>query len=1154
VVSWEVTNDGPGAVPGGQWRDAIFLSSSAQADQNAAPMGSVLRTDLLSAGASYDAELSLTLSDPSATGTFYIGVATNTYAASSQEGVFEGYRTRNNVLAVSTQVVLPPPSDLIVTSVVAPVVITPGQDTDISWSLQNIGANTASGTVRSIIYLSTDSTLSDGDPVVAVQDDPITLSPSSGQMMRAHVDPARALKVDALGNYHGPAPGLPVGAAFVIVRTNVTRAIRESDYGNDLGHSAIASTISVDTLIVGIERIFNTPTSIDRYFRVHIDHSMDLRLSVTGRNAGDEVELFESYGATPSRSLADTVGTRVTDNVTDVSLSGVAPGDVYLLVHRAASDTTMLDVRAEELGFTVLRAFPVVLGAGRVTMTVSGGGFTDSTVFDLVDSGGAVAAQSMPLLVTSTSARVRWMLQNVSFGKYRLEARRGLASATLTDTVSVVPATPMTVAYSTTLPPSFRAGPPIEYVLSIRNTGNVDAEDVEVLVGMTEGVLPLAVPDDGGLLTSTSLGERLVAAVYKEQGVSLSVGGDATFPALIGNERQPALMVPLETTDLAPDAVAQERLLLRPGTPAATVAADVEVYSKAELISGLLRRIESGRLEVLDSLGTGPSGVLSDSSATARMELQWFVDAGVLSSSDAASGGVASVLEPQPAESIDERGAFTVVSRIASDRNAIPRGVERFDGAASRLSLEPTPRPNDPPPFDPIRDCMERKVYNREACWAVYYLTKALPLACTAAGGPGVATLAKVVCGAVGIWATQGATATLNNCLAENSKIDCSHAVIGYDPNDLVGPAGSGARRWIPGRAGVSYAVRFENDPKIATAPAQGVSVVANIDSALDIRQVRLGGLGFAGMRFEGGRGRSFWSERLRVADSVGVNVDVTAGIDVVKRQVFWNFRSIDPTTGDTPLNPRAGFLAVDDGSGRGVGVCEFGAMTTGASHAYAIGESASVVFDQNAPVATNTWMNWVDTNPPTSRITGATNAGSEGGGVILHLTASDAESGIGGVEVFVSEDGADYADAGAASGDSSFVLATQGGHSYGVYSLAMDIAGNVEAKKPSADLAFKWDGTTSVGPKHWPLKPMILAANPLRPNGILRVLGPASRSVRVQIFDIAGRRLLQQEKPGMDPSGFSVDLRMADLRPGMVWVRAEGDAWKVTRPILILQ
>ncbi|NJO93753.1 MAG: hypothetical protein HC820_04250, partial [Hydrococcus sp. RM1_1_31] len=47
--------------------------------------------------------------------------------------------------------------------------------------------------------------------------------------------------------------------------------------------------------------------------------------------------------------------------------------------------------------------------------------------------------------------------------------------------------------------------------------------------------------------------------------------------------------------------------------------------------------------------------------------------------------------------------------------------------------------------------------------------------------------------------------------------------IVSHDPNDILGPQGYGTERWISAKSPLDYTIRFENDPKLASAPAQVV-------------------------------------------------------------------------------------------------------------------------------------------------------------------------------------------------------------------------------------------------------------------------------------------------------------------------------------------
>jgi hypothetical protein len=154
-----------------------------------------------------------------------------------------------------------------------------------------------------------------------------------------------------------------------------------------------------------------------------------------------------------------------------------------------------------------------------------------------------------------------------------------------------------------------------------------------------------------------------------------------------------------------------------------------------------------------------------------------------------------------------------------------------------------------------------------------------------------------------------------------NDKTDVKRS---FDPNDIIGPEGHGEEKWVGIQKPLQYTIRYENDPVLATAPAQIVTIRQDLDPNADVRSFRLGQYGFGPFRFNPPVNSSYHSERLNTADSLGVMVDVTAGIDVVSRQAFWVFRSIDPATGDVPQSVLSGFLPPNDTTGTGEGFVNY--------------------------------------------------------------------------------------------------------------------------------------------------------------------------------------------------------------------------------------
>ena len=94
------------------------------------------------------------------------------------------------------------------------------------------------------------------------------------------------------------------------------------------------------------------------------------------------------------------------------------------------------------------------------------------------------------------------------------------------------------------------------------------------------------------------------------------------------------------------------------------------------------------------------------------------------------------------------------------------------------------------------------------------------------------------------------------------------------------------------------------------------------------------------------------YSTRMDLRDSMLIYVDLTAGLDVERRQAFWRFSSINPDNGYAPWQVDRGMLPVNDSTHVGEGFVTFHIqpgteMQTGDT----ISLRADIVFDQNAPI-----------------------------------------------------------------------------------------------------------------------------------------------------------------------------------------------------------
>ena len=333
-----------------------------------------------------------------------------------------------------------------------------------------------------------------------------------------------------------------------------------------------------------------------------------------------------------------------------------------------------------------------------------------------------------------------------------------------------------------------------------------------------------------------------------------------------------------------------------------------------------------------------------------------------------------------------------------------------------------------------------------------------------------------------------------NPCDCTTDDCICIRVVGAADPNDILGPEGYGEQQWVAMKDRLTYMIRFENDPEFATAPAQVVRVELPIDAELDPFTLQLHGFGFGAYYYQLNSAPSFYSDRITgTADSLGVYVDITAGLDVVNRKAYWTFRSIDPNTGLVPLDPLKGFLPVNDTTlsdtiarpGEGFVNFSLKPITTAETGDTAQAQ-ASIVFDQEPALATNEWSNLIDAVAPTSTLQPLPSF-TEDMSLPIYWNAVDDPGGVGvhAVDLFASKNGGPFYEVAAGIQSGFYVFEADTGASYSFYTLASDHVNNREAVKPgsppvqfgaitSARIQVKailqgaWNGTdmnTTIGP-----------------------------------------------------------------------------------------
>jgi hypothetical protein len=271
-------------------------------------------------------------------------------------------------------------------------------------------------------------------------------------------------------------------------------------------------------------------------------------------------------------------------------------------------------------------------------------------------------------------------------------------------------------------------------------------------------------------------------------------------------------------------------------------------------------------------------------------------------------------------------------------------------------------------------------------------------------------------------------------------------AVTSFDPNEIIGPVGQSANQYVLKQERQQFTITFENKD-VALAAAQIVTVYDTLDATkFDLNTFEFTDFTIANKTYTVPKGR----QEFVLQDSLSpvMKVRINGSLEKSTGIVSWQFTAIDPATGDIPVFE--GFLPPNKKMPEGEGSVSFTILPKQSlADGAVIRNRASIIFDQNEPILTNTWQNIVDALPPVSAVTATRVEGSPE--IHLTFTGSDASSGIANYDIYIQEEGGEWQAFGNAYGDTETILADSSKR-YSFYVLANDQVGNTESKTPGAE------------------------------------------------------------------------------------------------------
>ncbi len=985
-VTWTVVNDGSDATFQTSWTDRVVLSRDQVLDSNDRVVGAQVRNGALAAGEVYTADLEVDI-PAGLSGTWYVSSVVDW-----SNGVPETDEFDNVGPFTRVQISLPPPVDLAVEGVSAPLTGEVGERADVSYTVRNQGQTEANGRWVDLVYLSQDETWDPEDVLVARYERSARVRPGEAYVQSV---------VDRL-------PSVVPGRYWVIARTNVGRTLRESDFTNNAGTSGRTTQIDVPLLPIGESRSFTQEPGIDRFFRTPAPSDLTLRLETRSEDVLSNTDARARADAAVSRSAFDVRSERLYDQENSATVPETRAATYFSLFGLEALAPAEVRVRAVDVPFSAESFEPRLIGnQGRVTLTVQGGRLRSATGAFLIGQGREIAARKLTV-VNSAVARVQFDLVDVPLGEYALELRRPGEAVRAPAPVVVEPARPArmdVVVVGNTKP---RLGTTLTAVATITNTGNVDAEVVHVQ-GLFFDDVKLGWDRPADSLPPRSLEP---GANWLFDDPTARFEGQSTNAQFVVRDWEPGgtRVCQLNVTGFERGKVSAF-VLANPQTEA-----QFESRLRAEALAW-----REGLLSLPDPPPVDLRDLLADPEAWWASWRAYYVENGYLDR-----------VTPNPPMS---GGGDSCPYGDRPDPACIQEANRRF--VQCRIEQRPAEECRKQLWWDQMK-CKDVCCKPEEQCrdegrgWSRVRQGRDRGLSGEEWGGGGGS------CGGSG---AGGGGA-------------CIDPLVPVDPNQKSGPAGVFGPQFVGPVYRIPYEVQFENLPQAQGAVAR-IVVEDPLDPLIDERTLRLGTMRIADTVIEVPPNSSRFVGRKRLLSDPGLFVEVDARIDLRTRTVRWVFTAIDERTGDLPTEATRGLLQPEDGTGRGQGSVSLQVGKKKGGTGTIVENEATIAFDREAAIQTNRWSNTSDDVAPTSRvspITGATGAQF----LVRWTAEDDlGGSGVESFDVYVSVNGGRFVPWLERTAAGQAVYDGSQGFTYAFYSRARDLVGNLERAKTAAEASL---------------------------------------------------------------------------------------------------
>ncbi len=1120
MVTYSVENRGAGGLVNSAWFDAFYLSNNTTLEAGDPVLKFQQKSRTLAPRAGYTDSVEVEM--PSfAAGTYFLIAK-----ADSRNDIYEHNAEDNNVrLSDSTGVrpiivIQPQPADLIVSGITMPANAVPGEDITISWTLKNVSSNRAIGRLTDVVYISADTAFQVEDPVFGVLTYNIDLLPGAAVQKQARINLAKAFRLDADGKLTEELPGLAPGNYHAIVRTNIRNNIRESsNLNNALATTATMST-DVRELKLGVPATGTLAAGEKRYYKLQsVDAGATIQLDLQSSELAAANELYVAFGRTPTLNDFDFAGIAPQQKDQRVVIPSSKIGNYFLLLNNRAATTANMPftLLANKLNFAIHSVETNIGGnTGVVTVALTGAQF-DTLMQVQLEAAGDTIVSAHTVFIDPTKAYAAFNLAGAARDVYNVVViNENSARATLPRGFEVVAGSEPRLRVGIEHSQALREGGISQVQVYFSNEGNVDIHQ-ELFIESANGH-PISLSLDGLATGNTGIYVPVAeASGYPSPNLRPGASGSVLIFVLaregstnnLASNDQAILPFVLNVHRIYKFSRRIAIPIARRFAKKAAECFDCVLDKDEHLNRNFLNREAQGTLTRIDEqvdissysslnrIWPGPG--LENLQKHCYYKDQNCVVWTLLSADE--SG--------EHCETEDCSDAVKLVRTDPNNPAASFETVRLLLPGENRESLRFANQQN-------LRFGLKQQTYNFiDHRWDPlgHICQDYIPhFAC----GSNYNTSAQPIY-------AQPTLEDISRCnpTAEPPTDQRETPIVrSVDPNDITGPTGFGDERWITATQTLPYTIRFENDSTKATAAAQVVTIRQKLDSTLDSRSFRLGSFGFSNRSFTVPENRAFYSTRLDLRDSLGVFVDVNAGIDVTTNEAFWILRAIDPATGQLPVFN--GFLPVNNAQHRGEGFANYTIRPKSAAKTRdVVRAKARIVFDANEPLDTPEIFNTIDAALPRTRVEALPPALNRTTFTLRWSGQDDAAgSQVRQYAVYVAENAQAFELFQDGLTDTSLVFSGDFGNTYRFFVLATDNAGNVEPSKTVAEVTVTLDPNATAVADNAVALPKTFALhqsypNPFSANGsfsnrttTIKYDLPVPADVKLEIFDILGRRV----------------------------------------------